>query len=253
MVCGEGKRLFLGADFVSSMHTAVVLQLQDRIKQGGSVKISVGNVHGVSSGMQFAVYPPFAPDFDHQNSLGWITADDVEDTASTGTLNLSSEPSSESSVCVGCRAILVSASGTKKMRLIKINNRLDESLVESSTAELAKLRHLLENKSRSFVGLHTSEMKEPIDIQVCITKNGMYEIRDSTGELIPNLTPLPVRDLESVELILRRLIHVAKYRNVWDLENLDLRQSWPRGYRSNFGQTNLTYTDFRAMSVLQAV
>ena len=67
-----------------------------------------------------------------------------------------------------------------------------------------------------------ADQGEPADFQVVVNKQGEYEIWDPAGVPLSNLRPpLAIDDVSSPQRIAKRLVHLAKYRNVQELDNRD--------------------------------
>jgi hypothetical protein len=61
-----------------------------------------------------------------------------------------------------------------------------------------------------------------IDYQVAINSKGEYEIWDAAGISIPNLNPsIRVTESNSAERVVSRLVHLARYNHVQQLNNYD--------------------------------
>jgi hypothetical protein len=61
-----------------------------------------------------------------------------------------------------------------------------------------------------------------IDYQIAINSKGEYEIWDHTGISIPNLNPpITVTESNSAERVISRLVHLARYNHVQQLNNYD--------------------------------
>jgi hypothetical protein len=63
---------------------------------------------------------------------------------------------------------------------------------------------------------------EPADYQVAVDAAGAYEIWDPAGKPFANLRPaLKVNDSGAASRVVQRLVHLARYHNVQQLDNLD--------------------------------
>lgn len=82
---------------------------------------------------------------------------------------------------------------------------------------LARLREALRGNDRGFVEV-CDEGNAP-DLCVRINASGSYEILDPGGTPFPNLHPLLVDAPEVVKMLLRRLDHLARFRNILTLES----------------------------------
>jgi len=83
---------------------------------------------------------------------------------------------------------------------------------------LRKVAAMIQQYNGAFIRLADS-MEDP-DFLVTITSDLSYEIQDADGQPIHNLRPtLSITEPGAAKLLVERLVHLAKYRNVSRLEN----------------------------------
>jgi hypothetical protein len=82
---------------------------------------------------------------------------------------------------------------------------------------LADLRDALRKDPDGFVEV-CDESRAP-DLCVAVSERNAYEILDPAGLSFPHLDPLPVKDPGAVAEVIRRLDHLAKFRNILTVEN----------------------------------
>ena len=64
--------------------------------------------------------------------------------------------------------------------------------------------------------------KENIDFQVAVNPEGEFEIWDPSGAKIQNLNPpIKISESNAANRVIQRLVHLAKYNNVLQLDNHD--------------------------------
>ena len=83
---------------------------------------------------------------------------------------------------------------------------------------------------------------EKIDYQVAVNPKGEFEIWDPSGAKIQNLNPpIKISESNAANSVIQRLVHLAKYNNVLELDNHDSQSPLARklvvdlfGLQSNF-------------------
>jgi len=89
-------------------------------------------------------------------------------------------------------------------------------------APIDKIKNILIEEGKGFLEL-ASENSDKAHYQVAINKEETeYEIWDPAGAVIPNLNPpLSISNDNSASKVVQRLVHLTKYSNVQQLDNLD--------------------------------
>jgi hypothetical protein len=101
--------------------------------------------------------------------------------------------------------------------------KVDRTGLQFSTDQIHALegiRDKILKMNKGFVRL--AEENEAPDYQIWLNLKNEYEIWDSAGRNIPNLNPpLKISGTDASELLLQRLVHLAKYSNIQRMDNDD--------------------------------
>jgi hypothetical protein len=204
MLQGLGNRQIFGSGQIQPVYAVPVLRLD---MSGRRVQLNAGEAHGLQAGMQFALYPADANDFTRLESrLALIEVVQVD--AVTSWANVV-EPESQASIKEGAQAVLQAAS---------VRMQRGVHLAISDSALRQQLETAIAHNGKGFVVV--AAKGERVDFQVALSDNNEeFELWDAAGVPIPNLRP-PIRsdDPNAAIHIAQRLVHLAKYRNVQDLE-----------------------------------
>ena len=224
MLLGEGERLVFGSDRISTQYTVTVMKVDENQKQ---VTLNAGLAQGLSSGTRFAIYPLNTTDFSHkQLQLAIIEVTEVEASSSSAKVLELNEGgiAIKEQIEQGAPAVMVSAPVdlVRRVRLFdqkqagEKENELPPQLVENQKPALEAVRQALANNGW-VVELQENDNREA-HYQVAIGRNGEYEI--CTGMPLKNLRPeLTINDPDAATTIVNRLVHLAKYQTVQELDN----------------------------------
>ena len=208
---GEGNRIVFGSDQVQLPYSINVLKIDE---PGQRLLLNAGQAQNLRKGVVFAIYPQSTSDFteiDQRLALAEIVGLGATDSWAKITKRLKPDAIEQ-----GSQAVILDT-GTSRLR--RIVCLVDQDGSPASKEALKKVESALRESASGFIKL--AEKDEPADLQVAVS--GMeYEIWDSSGKLIRNLRPaLRIDDDRSPLRMVRRLIHLAKYRNVQELDNHD--------------------------------
>ena len=125
----------------------------------------------------------------------------------------------------GSQAVLVdlgSISLIKKIVLKEQDNDIVPSWFNQKEA-FEKIKLAIPNFGKGFIVLaEDNDDKQKIDYQVGVNSKGEFEIWDSAGVIIQNLNPaLKISESTGAVRTVQRLVHLAKYNNVQQLDNHD--------------------------------
>ncbi|GAB1544815.1 hypothetical protein NUACC21_74910 [Scytonema sp. NUACC21] len=225
MLLGEGDRSVFGSNLVSTQYTVTVLDVDASQKQ---VKLNAGFANGLSNGTRFAIYPLNTSDFTNkQNQLAIVEVTEVE--ASSASAKVLEEADGgmgvKGQIEQGAPAFMLSAPPdlVRRVRLFdqkKLGDAEDElpiqNLVDKQKDALNAVRQALAENG----WIIEVQEDEEAHYQVAIGKNGEYEI--CIGMPIKNLNPpLMIGDSEATQEVVKRLVHLAKYQVVQELDNPD--------------------------------
>ncbi len=199
-------RISPAARTVGSISGAAVIEVDEA---GRRVRLQTGQAHGTHPGARFAVYAPGSRQGDEAPAEVVVT----EIGAGTSWAEVV-DPAAQPGLRVGGRAVLVHPGRTDRPRR-KVALLPEERGAKDALEAVA--RALRRHRS----GL--PELEPPggtPDFQVTVTGDH-YQVLDRAGEPLPNLEPaVPVGKAEE---LVERLVHLAHYRIVEDLENHDQR------------------------------
>lgn len=231
---GEGDRLVFGSDRLSLQYAVNVNQ----IDPNKGLLLNGGQVQGLSKGAQFAIYPPGTTDFTEINKrLALAEITEISATQSWAEIKetFRSEPIEQAA-----QALLINPKSVKLVRKVRLvekaegkeNNELSADIYQKQTTALQAVTDAM-SIGNGWVELVSDN--ETADYQITINRNGEYEICDPTTTPIANLRPpLKIDEVDSTTSIVKRLVHLAKYRATQQLNNYY--------HRSNLSGTKLAFT-----------
>jgi hypothetical protein len=225
MLLGEGDLSVFGSNLIANQYTVVVIKVDASQKQ---VKLNAGLATGLSIGARFAIYPlnSSASDLsDKQKRLAIIEVTDVE--ASSVLARVLEEADGgigiKGQIEQGALAVILSAPAdlVRRVRLFdrkKLGDAEEElptqDLVDQQKDALDLVRQALAENG----WLVEVQGEEEAHYQVAIGRQGEYEI--CRGMPIKNLNPaLSIGESEAPKEVVKRLVHLAKYQAVQELDN----------------------------------
>ncbi|MFK8185279.1 MAG: caspase domain-containing protein [Phormidesmis sp.] len=231
MLMGEEKRLVLGTDIAQRPYAVSTLGC-DLKKQ--EVQLKAGLAQGMSRGSRFAIYPFGTQDFsDAQSKLAIVDVNRIEATscfakiipATEGGIDVNAQLSSlniAADQLAGAPAVMESTP-TDLQRRVRIfaakqigtgENELPAELADQQQAALEKVRQAIADNG----WVREANSDEEAHYQVAIAPTGDYEI--CIGLPLKNLRPpLPLNDPNAATTVVERLVHLAKYQAVQELDN----------------------------------
>jgi|GEM_PF-172128 len=215
---GEGNREVFGSNQVQSRYAVNVLKVDPSKKR---LLLNTGRTQGVSKGTQFAVYPANADLTKMDARVAVVELDDPKETETWANIV---QQLREGDIQEGAQAVLLGV-GIRmrgRVRLVRQNNLPpgvdQESPLQKLSDEITK-DEVTANQNK-WVRLTADD--EEADLQVAINGRGEYEIWDPDGRVVPNLRPvLEGADQNNAAKVMRRLVHLTKYRNVRLIDNTD--------------------------------
>jgi Caspase domain len=225
MLLGEGDRLVFGSEIKPVQYSLTVVNVMP-----GQVTLNGGLVQGLSRGARFALYPVGSDFVDKQKRLAVVEI--IELQASTATAKiLTAEESGVAAVMEqiepGLPAVMESEPINLKHRVRLFSKEVGEKeeqlppeLVDKQAAALDRVRQAMQSNG----WVIEVEGDESGHYQVAVGRKGEYEISRLTP--IDNLTPtLSIDDPESADLVVKRLVHLAKYKSIEALDNPESKLS----------------------------
>ena len=227
MLMGEDKRLVFGSKYVQTEYAVNVMQVK---VEGNTtrVKFDAGQAQGLRKGATFAIYPRGLTSFSEVEQRVAV-AEITELEASYSWAEATKILNPESVIEQGAQAVLTSAPVklVRKVRLLKDNNSSQKKNAALQAVEVA----LTGNGWVELVG-----KDEAADYQVDIKKISskaeaetyqvavneiIYEIYDRTGASIVLRPAFKISENNSAETVVKRLVHLAKYQAIQELDNHD--------------------------------
>ena len=229
LLIGETERTFFGVQTVKVSRTAPVMKV-DVAKN--RVQLQMGQASGIKKGAEFDIFKFRTRDF-KDNDQRIASATVVELGASdcwveiTQLYNLRTinNQLQEGMIDIGFPAYYVGP-GVKQIRKVRL--LLPEALAQFPGINLSSIPTTIKQSKERVEGHRWIEFcsaEEPddnVDYFVSLNSEGEYWILDANKQRIKNiLFPIKVDEPEVEERLINRLIHVARYYTVLDLDNED--------------------------------
>jgi hypothetical protein len=223
MLSGQASRVVFGSDSVSLQYAITVMKV-DLSQQ--TVSLGAGLSQGLSQGSRFAIYPLGITNFtDFQQRLAIVEITSVGSASASARILPVTEGGIETSstpIEPGCQAVMVTAPVdlVRRVRLFDQKQAGDQEqdlpadLVGQQTQALQSVREALADNG----WVVELQDDQEAHYQVAVGRAGEYEI--CIGMPINNLRPpLPIADPASAAGVVKRLVHLAKYQAVQELDN----------------------------------
>lgn len=217
----DDTRFIFGSERASVQYAVTVGRVEKDQKQ---VTLNAGMAQGLRSGTRLAIYPLNTINFtDKQKRIAIVEVTEEIQASSASAKVLEIEESGiglKGEIQEGAPAIILSAPPdlVRQVRLFgekKLGDKDDElptqELVDKQQDALAAVRLVLEENG------WVVEVQEGEHYQVAVGKDGEYEI--CTGMPLKNLKPPTIDDLNAPKAVVERLVHLAKYQTVQELDN----------------------------------
>jgi Caspase domain len=213
---GDASRTVLGVEHIQPFYAVNVMRVEPVRKR---LLLNAGQVHALRKGAQFIVYPPDATDFTQSNlrqALIEITELGATDSWATVLTSFLLEPIQQ-----GAQAVLIDPGSIRLRRIVRLVHQPDLPLTIEQDQVLKQVEQAILQHGKGFITLAGPD--DTTDYQVAVTAAGTYEIWDPAGAPIAHLRPaLSIERHGAAERVVRRLVHLTKYRNILQLENADI-------------------------------
>lgn len=165
------------------------------------------------------VYPPGTTDFGQTNMRqALVEISELGATDSWARIVASFHPDP---ILQGAQAVLIDPGSMWLCRTVRLVYQEHLPATIAQEKALSEVEQVIRRDRSNFVVVADSD--ETTDYHVAITPQSTYEIWDPAGVPLANLRPaIHIEEKGAAELLTRRLIHLAKYRNVLQLENADV-------------------------------
>lgn len=193
MFLGDAARTLFGLEKAAPRYAVNVMAVRD-----GRVLLNTGEVHGVREGARFAIYAPTSR----------AAVAEIAQLGATESWATIVKPVRSGLLEPGAQAVPLDAGALALRRRVNLGRE----------PGLERVRKAIERGGRGF--LHLAD-DGSADFRVAVNARGEYEIQDGGGHPIPHLRPpLPVQERGAALEVVRRLIHLARFWNVRQIENL---------------------------------
>ncbi len=241
MLIGETDRTFFGGQSVSFTsdtslmrsipvsRTVSVMQVDISKNQ---VQLQIGEASGIKEGAEFEIFKFRTRDFqDSENRIAKVKVVELrasdcwaEVTQLFGFRGINSKLAA-GAIEIGSPAVYL-APGLKQIRKVRVI--LPDPLPQIPGVNVALLPAILETKKEEVEGhrwiefCSEAEKDENVDFFVFLNSAGEYLILNDRKEAIKNLLfPIKIDENEATKKLINRLIHVARYEIILDLDNED--------------------------------
>jgi hypothetical protein len=210
---GDPGRVVFGANRVQPEFATLVL---DADPAAGRVTLEAGQPAGLRKGAQFVIYPRGTKDLSRAETRTALVEIDQLGSDRSGAKVV--QTFGGKAVEAGDQAVLIGAASVKLVRKVRLVRADGSPATEADGALLAVKQALPGN---GWVEL-TEAADPPADFLVASSKDGKtYEICDKAGQPISLNPPLRTDDPTAAAALVRRLVHLTKYRAVQELDNND--------------------------------
>ncbi|MGB7923285.1 MAG: caspase family protein [Pyrinomonadaceae bacterium] len=232
---GEGDRLVFGSREAATQAAIGVISVD---QDNQRVLLNVGQAQGVGIGTQLAVYPPGAMLITQaEQRLALVEITELGGTTSWARII---EALSADAIEQGSLAVLLDTGRMRFCRAVRIAWQAEPSLRNGDETGLRAVEEALVARKSGFLRL--VQNGEAADYTVSVNRRGEYVIGDGAGGEIPNMRPVLRSGDGSPALVVERLVHLARYRNVRELDNYDPSSPLKRKLLVEFAGAQSAYT-----------
>lgn len=210
---GEADRVAFGEAALPQVSSAVVMN----VDAGGKlVRLNAGAANLVRAESRFSVFPAGTEDFSQtKRQIAIVEVRKVEADACTAEVV---ETSGKTRIKPGDAAVLIGAPSQKLVRRVRLE-RADGKSPRASDGPLLAIRKALPGNGWVEEVL---EPEKPADFVVRLSDDGaVYLLCDADGQPYTVRPAAGTKDPASPKLVVARLVHLAKYRAVRELDNAD--------------------------------
>ncbi|MEG4057667.1 MULTISPECIES: caspase family protein [unclassified Microcoleus] len=229
LLIGETDRTFLGGQSVVTSLNAPVMKVDIPKNR---VQLQMGEASGLKKGAEFDIFRFGTRNFeDSENRIATVKVVELgasdcwtEVTQLFGFRTINHKLA-EGMIEIGSPAVYLSP-GLKQIRKVRVI--LPDPLPQISGVNVEMLPDILKAKKEQVEGhrwiefCSEAEKDENVDYFVSLNSEGEYWILDANKEPIKNLLfPLKVDEPKASENLINRLIHIARYESILELDNED--------------------------------
>lgn len=212
---GESSRVVFGSDRTSLEYAVNVM----KVEANKQLLIDAGQVQGVREGSQFAIYPYGTTDFTSIEQR--LAVAEITQLGATESWCELTEVFSQEAIEQGSQALLINPKSVKLVQKVRLFPKAQNEL----PPEVDQIQHqalqAISNEIATAQGwIELASDDENADYQICLNNNSEYEICDPSGTAIKNIRPaVKFNDADAAITVVKRLMHLAKYRAVQQLDN----------------------------------
>jgi hypothetical protein len=194
-----------------------------RVEQEGQrLQLNTGEAQAIRKGARFAIYPVGTDPHRQENRIAIAQVIGHGATESWAEIL---EQTAEKQIHPGDQAFVIDLGPRRLRRAVCFD--VDGSAAEQPTAmaTLERVKDELSSRSSAFVelvepGVPTGPGGNEPELRVIIDSDSCFSILDRTGEPLPYLRPpLVATEPDAVRVLVDRLEHLSRYRNIADLDN----------------------------------
>jgi hypothetical protein len=219
MLQGDGDRVVFGIDTNRPLFFAVNVLRFDDVKK--EVLLNAGRAQGIVEDTEFEIYPRGTTDFTQINKRIAVVKV-VESGASGSWAEILERFNQQHEIAEGCQAVLVDVGSVDLIKRVILRYEGHDVVPKNIIQEeaLEKVNNAIQQSGKGRITL--ASKGETPDYQVAVNSKSEYEILDPAGIVIPRINPpLKLSDPNAAQQLVRRLIHLAKYSNIQQLDNYD--------------------------------
>jgi len=215
---GDPGRVVFGSEHVKPEFTTLVVEVA---KDGKGVTLETGQALGVRAGAQFVIYPRTAVNLSRPEDR--IALVRVTRIGATTSLAEVVQTYGTRKIEQGDQAVLLGVASVKLVR--KVRTVPNPKVPGQGVNQAAALRTIEQAVPDSQGWVEVAQAADPADFVVTLSDDGAhYAICDGSGIPIANLRPpLGVDEAGAPAALVRRLVHLVKFRAAQELENKDVR------------------------------
>ncbi|MEZ4866962.1 MAG: CU044_2847 family protein [Caldilineaceae bacterium] len=208
LIQGEGDYQIFGANRLQSHYAVAVLAVEAARRR---VRLNAGEAQGLVVGARFAIYPSAGEIEDEAKRQALVELTEVD--AATAWANVV-EPEGEITVEVGAQAVMLPSSAVRVQRAVHVAIR-EATLRQQVEAAIAA-------ESNGFLAVVGADEGADFLVDLNPRRPAELVVQDSGGSNLPSLRPAIGRDdPDALSRLVKRLVHLAQYRNVQTLDMPD--------------------------------
>jgi hypothetical protein len=209
---GDADRVVFGKCALKPEFATVVMSVTP---DGKALRLGAGQADLIRPGAQFAVYPDGTLDFTQADKRSALVR--VTEIAAAGSTAEVVQAFGKAKVQPGDAAVLLGAPSQKLVRRVRLE-RADGKPAGPKDRELQAVQKALPGNG----WVEATARGAPVDFVVRLDEDGAhYRIGDGDGHPLTLRPEVGVRDAGAAATVVKRLVHLAKYRAVRELDNND--------------------------------